>query len=121
MDPKHPTVSGTDLEERLIKPTIKKICFTVADNDTLAQDLADGELHLVNKVVYGPAIMECMQSAGEAGIRFQNYPRIGLAFLTFTFDWPTVHEKEVRQAIASAGLQVIGCEPAKFKKSENRL
>ncbi len=100
MDPDHPTVAGAELEERLVKPTIKKISFTVADNDTMAQDLADGELHLVNKVVYGPTIMECMQGAGEAGINFQNYPRIGLAFLTFSYDWPTVHEKEVRQAIA---------------------
>jgi Bacterial extracellular solute-binding proteins, family 5 Middle. len=39
-------------------------------------------------------------AAQEAGIRFQNYPRIGLSFLTFTYDWPTVHDKEVRQAIA---------------------
>ena len=35
-----------------------------------------------------------------AGIRFTNYPRIGLAFLTFTYENPTVHEMEVRQAIA---------------------
>ena len=83
----------------LVKPTIEKIAFTVADNDTLIQQLKDGELHLVNKVVYGPTILEGMQ-AGEDGIRFENYPRIGLAFLTFTYDWPTVHEKEVRQAIA---------------------
>ncbi len=77
-------------------PEIEKISFTVADNDTLVQQLKDGELHLVNKVVYGPTIQEGLQS----GMRFSNYPRIGLAFLTFTYDWPTVHEKEVRQAIA---------------------
>ncbi|MBR1686082.1 MAG: hypothetical protein IJ708_13190, partial [Clostridia bacterium] len=29
-----------------------------------------------------------------------NYPRIGLAFLTFTYENPTVHDKEVRQALA---------------------
>ena len=83
----------------LVKPSIEKIAFTEADNDTLIQKLIDGELHLVNKVVYGPTILQGMQAGGE-GIRFQNYPRIGLAFLTFTFDWPTVNEKEVRQAIA---------------------
>jgi ABC-type transport system substrate-binding protein len=120
----------------MIKPSIEKIAFTVADNDTIAEDLSEGRLHLVNKVVYGPAIMECMgTTAGDAeddefdpdafseeepeeaeqeeseeepeeeeldisGIRYQNYPRIGLAFLTFTYDWPTVKEMEVRQAIA---------------------
>ena len=152
----------------LVKPSIEKICFTVADNDTMAEDLTTGVLHLVNKVVYGPTILECMglgsmiggdedeeaeapaedeetedalepepteepeetQDEAEAPepteapeepaepaegrdvkeeeekpnanyeIRYQNYPRIGLAFLTFTYDWPTVKEMEVRQAIA---------------------
>ena len=118
----------------LVKPTIEKISFSVADNDTMAEDLRTGKFHLVNKVVYGPTILECMgvgsaigsldaeepelteeededkeeeeepeeaADLGEdSGIRFQNYPRIGLAFLTFTYELPTVHEKEVRQAIA---------------------
>ena len=100
MDPDHPEVEGQFVEERIIKPTIERISFTVVDNDEIPQKFADGELHLVNKVVYGPTILELMQNSGESGIRFQNYPRIGLAFLTFTYDWPTVHEKEVRQAIA---------------------
>ena len=107
----------------LVKPTIPKISFSVADNDTMAEDLATGKFHLVNKVVYGPTIMECMGMATRgsitpvpdheveereenpeeertADIRYQNYPRIGLAFTTFTYEWPTVHEKEVRQALA---------------------
>ena len=100
MDPDHPEVEGQFVEECIIKPTIERISFTVVDNDEIPQKFADGELHLVNKVVYGPTILELMQNSGESGIRFQNYPRIGLAFLTFTYDWPTVHEKEVRQAIA---------------------
>ena len=98
-DPKL-TASGDELW--LVKPTIEKIAFVVADNDTLIQKLADGELHLVNKVTYGPTIAEGLmgETSREAGIRYQNYPRIGLSFLTFTYDWPTVHDKEVRQAIA---------------------
>ena len=100
MDPDHPEVEGNMTEERIVKPTFERIAFTVVDNDEIPQLFEDGELHLVNKVVYGPTILELMQNSGETGIRFQNYPRIGLAFLTFTYDWPTVHEKEVRQAIA---------------------
>ena len=106
----------------LVKPTIENISFSVADNDTMAEDLASGKFHLVNKVVYGPTILQCRGNFGgiiepvpdheveereenEEGpdmsdIRFQNYPRIGLAFMTFTYDWPTVHEMEVRQAMA---------------------
>ena len=148
---------GAENPMYLVKPTIEKISFTVADDDTMAEDLKNGTFHLVNKVTYGPTIQACLgagteametaeepeappapeapaagetkedsepgeeteegseegtaepeikvpdtadDTAGETGIRFQNYPRIGLAFLTFSNDWPTVHEKEVRQAIA---------------------
>ncbi len=97
---------GNQMQDRegnlcyLVKPTIEKIAFTEADNDTLIQKLADGELHLVNKVTYGPTIQDGLMHVGEYGITGTPYPRIGLAFLTFTYDWPTVHDKEVRQAIA---------------------
>ena len=50
----------------LVKPTIQKVSFTVADNDTMIQKLADGELDLVNKITYGPTILEGMSRAGEA-------------------------------------------------------
>ena len=79
---------------------IKRIEFTLTDNETMVQKLKDGELHLVDKVTYGPVIQELMQNAGEYNLRFQNEPRIGLSFLTFSYEWPTVHDKEVRQAIA---------------------
>ena len=84
----------------LVQPTIERICFTLADNDTLIDQLVDGELHLVNKMTYAPTIMDGLMRSGEGDLRFSNYPRIGLAFLTFSYDWPTVNEKEVRQAIA---------------------
>nr|MCR5296213.1 hypothetical protein [Clostridiales bacterium] len=91
----------------LVLPSIEKIAFTVADNDTMIEQLQEGELHLVNKVTYNGhtedgqlgTIMKGRQAQAE-GIKAQQYPRIGLSFLTFTYDWPTVHEKEVRQAIA---------------------
>ena len=136
---------GNESQIYLVKPTIEKISFSLADNETMAQDLLDGTFHLVNKVTYGPTILECMganaaqaeeigtepeeigpeaedgdgeaenpgvtetemapERTGEVGedgteIHFQNYPRIGLAFLTFTYERPSVHEKEVRQAMA---------------------
>ena len=93
----------------LVKPTIEKIALSLANNDTMAQDLADGKFHLVNKAAYGPTILQCMgtfqypegeQGPDMSGIKSTSYPRIGLAFLTFSYDWDTVHDKEVRQAIA---------------------
>ena len=119
----------------LLKPTIRRIAYTVANNDTLPEDLREGRLHLANKVTYAETIDACMgrgqaaapaddgmetdpdaEPAGDeedeeltgeeaetedgAQIAYQNYPRIGLAFLTFTYENPTVHEMEVRQAMA---------------------
>ena len=91
----------------LVLPNIEKITFRVADNDTLIEELAAGDLHLVNKVTYGPTIEKGLGRLGEGkkeedkyGIKNTPYPRIGLSFLTFTYDWPTVHDMEVRQAIA---------------------
>ncbi|MBR5961808.1 MAG: hypothetical protein IKZ98_12550 [Clostridia bacterium] len=100
IDNETPKLDSNGDEIWLVKPTIEKIKFVVADNDTLIQQLADGELHLVNKVTYGETILNGLQNGGDLGIRSTPYPRIGLSFLTFTYDWPTVHDKEVRQAIA---------------------
>lgn len=94
----NPVLDSEGEQIMLVKPSIEKIAFTVADNDTMIGDLTDGKLHLVNKVTYAPTIMAGMQA--QPGIQNDNYPRIGLSFLTFTYDWPTVHDKEVRQAIA---------------------
>ena len=57
--------NGEENPMYLVKPTIEHISFTVADNDTMAQDLADGTFHLVNKVVYGPTIDECLGIGGD--------------------------------------------------------
>ena len=84
----------------LVKPTIEKIAFTVADNDTCIEQLAEEELHLINKITYDETIQKGFALRGEEGCQAQNYPRIGLSFLTFTYEWPTVNDMEVRQAIA---------------------
>ncbi len=91
-----PAVDANGNEIELVKPSIERIAFTVGDNDTIIAELENGEKHLVNKVTYKDTVDEGMASA----LQRQNYPRIGLSFLTFTYDWPTVHDKEVRQAIA---------------------
>ena len=81
----------------LIKPTIKKVCFRLIQNEE-AKDLFEvGELHLFNKATYAPVITELL---AEPSLNRSSYPRIGLAFLTFTYDRPAVHDMEVRQAIA---------------------
>ncbi len=81
----------------VIKPTIEKVCFRLIRNEE-AQDLFEfGELHLLNKATYAPVVSDLL---AEGSLKRSSYARIGLAFLTFTYDWPTVHDIEVRQAIA---------------------
>ena len=106
----NPILDKEGNEVYVVKPTIEKIAFTEADNDTLIEKLQTGEFHLVNKVTYGPTILKGMgtmqldpeeiKEKNLQGIRMTPYPRIGLAFLTFTYDWPTVNSMKVRQAIA---------------------
>ena len=81
----------------VIKPTIPKVRLELIQNEE-AKDLFEaGELHLFNKATYEPVINELL---GQSSLKRSSYARIGLAFLTFTYDWPTVHDMEVRQAIA---------------------
>ena len=84
----------------LIKPTIQRICFTQVYNDTMIDQLIDGELQLVNKVAYAPAIAEGVTRGVNSGLRYANYQRAGMSMISFSCDWPTVREPAVRQAIA---------------------
>ncbi len=81
-------------------PQIERISLSVADSDTVIQQIVDGEIDLVNKLSEGEAIREGLMAGSDAGLRFSNYPRVGLTHVTFSYERPTVHEKEVRQAIA---------------------
>ena len=41
--------AGNEKPMYMVKPTIERISFSLADNDTMAEDLASGKFHLVNK------------------------------------------------------------------------
>ena len=88
---------GNQKTVTVVKPTIPKVCFRMIRNEEAPDLFEAGELHLFNKAMYAPVVTELM---AESSLNRSDYPRIGLAFLTFTYDWPTVHDMEVRQAIA---------------------
>ncbi len=94
-----PVLSGetTDDSTYLVKPHIEKLAFTLADNNTMMQDLKDGKLNLINKAMYAPALSEGLR---ETSLLYTRYPRVGLSYVSFACDRPAVSEKEVRQAIA---------------------
>ena len=83
------------------KPTIPKLRFTLAENDTMIEKLEADEFQLLNKVVRRDAIENgsLLVSSGK-GYTMTNYPRIGLSFIVFTPDMPALQEKNVRKAIA---------------------
>ncbi len=83
-------------------PTIERISFTLADNDTLIRQLMDGELHLVNKVVYGPTIVDGMQ----------NGPGAGLCDIEFPFEVPANQlfvMGDNRISSVDSRVQAFGC------------
>ena len=82
------------------KPSIPKLRFTLAENDTMIEKLEAGEFQLLNKVVRKDVIEKgsALVSAGK-GFALTNYPRVGLSFIVFTPDSPALQEQNVRQAI----------------------
>ncbi len=82
------------------KPSIDHLTYTLADNDTMMDQLAAGEFGLLNKVMRADRIAAGMEQMGEAGTAMSNYPRIGLSYISFACEKPTVSDQEVRRAIA---------------------
>ena len=124
MDPKdgylaHPTVGsgpyvmtgwdGTDATFRINPyfkgdeegnlPTISRLRFKLADDDTMVDELKEGKFGLLNKVTRSDTVQKGLELTGGQ-YRQQNYPRIGLTFIVFTPDRPALQGKATRQAIA---------------------
>ncbi len=81
-------------------PTIPRLVFTHAENDTMTEKLQNGEFGLLNKVTLGDTITEGIQLAVSEGFGMSNYPRIGLTFISFSAEKPAMSSQAVRQAIA---------------------
>lgn len=83
-------------------PTIQKIIFRTVTNDTMMEELANGDVDLLNKVVMADTIDSGMQlvSEGEGAYSMINYPRSGHSFISFCCEDGPVSSQNVRQAIA---------------------
>ena len=80
-------------------PTIPRLRFRLADDDTMISDLQEGKFGLLNKVTRRDTIEKGLELTGGQ-YRQQNYPRIGLTFIVFTPDRPALQGKATRKAIA---------------------
>ena len=84
-----------------VKPVIKRITFREANQETMMEELVNGQYGLLNKVTRGEAIRQGIQQNADTGrYRNTNYPRPGLSFIAFNTERAGVSEAEVRQAIA---------------------
>ncbi len=82
-------------------PMIQKLKLITVSNDTMIEQLKNGEVGLLNKVTRADSITQgsALLSTGYYGL--SNYPRVGLTFISFCCEKPTVSSQTVRQAIAS--------------------
>ncbi len=104
-------------------PTIPRLIFTLADNEDMVEKLESGEFGLLNKVTKAETIEKAMAlisaeeeaeaeegeaveegeeeaAAAEPPFTFQNYPRVGLSYISFSCEKAAVSSEAVRQAIA---------------------
>ncbi len=82
------------------KPSIPTLTYTLAENDTMLEKLANGEFGLLNKVMRQDQITVGIEMIDDGEFAFSNYPRVGLSYISFACEKDTVKSQAVRQAIA---------------------
>ena len=81
-------------------PTISTLTYTFVTNETMMDELSQGNVRLLNKCTSAAALQKGMELTGEDGFAVSNYTRTGLSYIAFCCEKPTVSEAEVRKAIA---------------------
>lgn len=80
-------------------PLIDTITYTLAENETMAEKLENGEFDLLNKVTRSSTVQSALPLISQ-GFQMANYPRTGVAFVSYGGHNPALQSKAVRQAIA---------------------
>ena len=84
-------------EEKM--PLIQTLTFTLAENETMADEFAGGNFGLLNKVTKADTVQKLLPMIGE-GYQMVNYPRTGIAFISLNGHNTAFQSKAVRQAMA---------------------
>ena len=92
----NPYYKGNSRGER---PSIDRLIYKAANVDTMIEQLKNGEFDLLNKVTRLDKVLEGIELVGK-GMDMDNYPRMGLSYINFSCERPTVSDAAVRQAIA---------------------
>ncbi len=84
------------------KPHIEELAFWYVKPEEALDQLASGEIDLINKSTEDDVVNRGMEMAAQDQIRMTAYPRSGLAFLAFACENGPTASVAVRQAIAKA-------------------
>lgn len=94
----NPYYKGNVKGEQAIIPTLE---YTKAENETMLDQMESGKLDILNKVTRSDAILDGLTLSGSSDdYQMKSYPRLGLSYISFACEKPTVSETAVRQAIA---------------------
>lgn len=83
-----------------VKPTIENIVLTVANNNTIAEDLISGKVDLANKLTWKNALNKLSGQVKYNKLSQTQYGRRGLTFLSLKNDSGITADFAVRQALA---------------------
>jgi len=84
-----------------LKPSIQRIIYKTVANDSVVDQLATGDLMLLNKTVSAKTVDDGLELMANAeGFDFTNYTRSGMAFFSFCCEQEPVNNPEVRKAIS---------------------
>lgn len=83
-----------------LRPLIRRLTYTLAENDTMIRELEEGRFGLLNKVMREDRITAGIDLTEREAFSATDYPRIGLSYISFCCEKETVSSLAVRQAIA---------------------
>lgn len=82
------------------KPSIQKIVFKHVTSDQAIEQLKNGEIDLVNKLMSLEQLDAGLELTAEENFAVSNYPREGFGFVSFNCEQEYISDVNVRQAIA---------------------
>ena len=87
-------------QENQLNVMFLSLGYGTVSNETMMDELASGELGLINKVVNADSIMNGLGLVGEGEAQMSSYARVGYSFISFNCEKPAVASQAVRQAMA---------------------
>ncbi|MBO7709433.1 MAG: ABC transporter substrate-binding protein [Lachnospiraceae bacterium] len=84
------------------RPSIEKIRYVLADNETMMDELQSGRIGLLNRVSAAGSVQQgiALVNGKDGGFAMSSYPRSGMSFISFCGETAAGGSNPVRQAVA---------------------